>query len=243
MVHETVVLEGHLIDSDIMRRVFDRVVEGGGAFEVQEFRVGRTNDEGSYARIDVRAEDPEDLDAIVESLRYIGAVSESGPGSCVFAPAEADGILPDEFYSTAKTISGTSELREALTDARIPMVRKQGIVGDLLDPRVSGVVVASINFLIAVGEARSLEEVASRVAQLAAEEEGTVVAEVQSAVALDAGQVARLEAALSKATGKRVQAKVVTDPALIGGLVAKIGDTVFDGSVKSRFADVREQWG
>ena len=59
MVHETVVLEGHLIDSDIMRRVFDRVVEGGGAFEVQEFRVGRTNDEGSYARIDVRAGDSE----------------------------------------------------------------------------------------------------------------------------------------------------------------------------------------
>jgi len=101
MVHETVVLEGHLIDSDIMRRVFDRVVEGGGAFEVQEFRVGRTNEEASYARIDVRAEDPEELDAIVESLRYIGAVSESGPGSCAFAPAEADGILPDEFYSTA----------------------------------------------------------------------------------------------------------------------------------------------
>jgi hypothetical protein len=52
VVHETVVLEGHLIDSDIMRRVFDRVVEGGGAFEVQEFRVGRTNEEASYARID-----------------------------------------------------------------------------------------------------------------------------------------------------------------------------------------------
>jgi F-type H+-transporting ATPase subunit delta len=76
-----------------------------------------------------------------------------------------------------------------------------------------------------------------------AEHEGTVVAEVQSAVALDAGQIARLEAALSRATGKRVQAKVVTDPALMGGLVAKIGDTVFDGSVKSRFSDVREQWG
>ena len=58
-----------------------------------------------------------------------------------------------------------------------------------------------------------------------------------------AGQIARLESALSRATGKRVQAKVVTDPALMGGLVAKIGDTVFDGSVKSRFSDVREQWG
>ena len=42
MVHDTITLEGHLIDSDIMRRVFDRVVEEGGEFEVQEFRVGRT---------------------------------------------------------------------------------------------------------------------------------------------------------------------------------------------------------
>ena len=149
----------------------------------------------------------------------------------------------DEFYSAAKTISGTSELRETLTDARIPVGRKQGIVEDLLGPLVDRVVVASINFVIAVGETRSLDEIASRLAQLVAEHEGTVVAEVQSAVALDAGQIARLEAALSRATGKRVQAKVVTDPALMGGLVAKIGDTVFDGSVKSRFSDVREQWG
>jgi lysine-ketoglutarate reductase/saccharopine dehydrogenase-like protein (TIGR00300 family) len=101
VVHETVVLEGHLIDSDIMRRVFDRVVEGGGEFEVLEFRVGRTNQEASFARIDVRAPEPETLDAIVEGLSYLGAVSEAGAGDCAFAPAEADGILPDEFYSTA----------------------------------------------------------------------------------------------------------------------------------------------
>ena len=100
MVHETVVLEGHLIDSDIMRRVFDRVVEGHGEFEVLEFRVGRTNEEASFTRIDIRAEDPAALEAIVEGLRYIGAVSEAGPGDCAFAPAERDGILPDEFYST-----------------------------------------------------------------------------------------------------------------------------------------------
>jgi lysine-ketoglutarate reductase/saccharopine dehydrogenase-like protein (TIGR00300 family) len=101
VVHDTVVLEGHLIDSDIMRRVFDRVVEGGGEFEVLEFRVGRTNQEASFARIDVRAPEPETLDAIVEGLSYLGAVSEAGAGDCAFAPAEADGILPDEFYSTA----------------------------------------------------------------------------------------------------------------------------------------------
>jgi len=101
MVREVVVLEGHLIDSDIMRRVFDRVVEDGGEFEVLEFRVGRTNDEPSFTRIEVRAADPEALETIIEGLNYLGAVVEGGAGDCAFAPAERDGILPDEFYSTA----------------------------------------------------------------------------------------------------------------------------------------------
>lgn len=98
MVNESFTLEGHLIDSDIMRRVFDKVVEGGGEFEVLEFRVGRRNDEPSFARIDVRAEDPQALEAILEGLRYLGAETETGDAA--FAPAERDGILPDEFYST-----------------------------------------------------------------------------------------------------------------------------------------------
>jgi lysine-ketoglutarate reductase/saccharopine dehydrogenase-like protein (TIGR00300 family) len=98
MVHETVTLEGHLIDSDILRRVFDKVVEEGGEFEILEFRVGRRNDEASFARIDVRAGEPAVLDRILEGLRYLGAATDTG--DCAFAPAEADGILPDEFYST-----------------------------------------------------------------------------------------------------------------------------------------------
>jgi lysine-ketoglutarate reductase/saccharopine dehydrogenase-like protein (TIGR00300 family) len=98
MVHETITLEGHLIDSDIMRRVFDRVVEEGGEFEVKEFRVGRTNDEPSFARIEIRAAHPDALDRILEAVRYLGATTEVG--DCAFAPAERDGILPDDFYST-----------------------------------------------------------------------------------------------------------------------------------------------
>lgn len=98
MVHETITLEGHLIDSDIMRRVFDRVVEEGGEFEVREFRVGRTNEEPSFARVEIRAGAPDVLDRILEAVRYLGATTEVG--DCTFSAAEADGILPDEFYST-----------------------------------------------------------------------------------------------------------------------------------------------
>ena len=99
MVTETVLLEGHLIDSDILKRVFDRVVEEGGGFEVQEFRVGRTNAEPSSASITVSAEDLQGLDRILEALAYLGAATPTSQDAR-FAPAEADGILPDEFYST-----------------------------------------------------------------------------------------------------------------------------------------------
>jgi lysine-ketoglutarate reductase/saccharopine dehydrogenase-like protein (TIGR00300 family) len=98
VVQETVRLEGHLIDSDILRRVFDRIVEEGGEFEILDFRVGKTNDLPSSAEIAVRARDPQALDAILEGLGYWGAVA--APGDVHVAPAEADGILPDEFYST-----------------------------------------------------------------------------------------------------------------------------------------------
>jgi lysine-ketoglutarate reductase/saccharopine dehydrogenase-like protein (TIGR00300 family) len=98
MLVETVTLEGHIIDSDILRKVMDRIVETGGRFEIEEFRVGRTNDETSFARLAVSAEDPARLDRVLESIAYLGAAARVEDAR--FAPAERDGILPDEFYST-----------------------------------------------------------------------------------------------------------------------------------------------
>jgi lysine-ketoglutarate reductase/saccharopine dehydrogenase-like protein (TIGR00300 family) len=116
MVEETVTMEGHLIDSDILRKAFARIVEGGGDFEIREFRVGKTNDDPSFLRMAIKAAAPDVVDKILEDLSYLGATTE-GPApargharkqaaaktlveNARFAPAEADGILPDEFYST-----------------------------------------------------------------------------------------------------------------------------------------------
>jgi lysine-ketoglutarate reductase/saccharopine dehydrogenase-like protein (TIGR00300 family) len=98
MVQETVTMEGHLIDSDILRRAFGRIVQEGGEFEVLEFRVGKKNDEASFVRLSVSAPDPHALDRILEGLNYLGA--STIVADAMFAPAESDGILPDEFYST-----------------------------------------------------------------------------------------------------------------------------------------------
>ena len=98
MVRETVVMEGHLIDSDVMRRAFNAIVEEGGTFEILDFKVGRTNDDPTRAVLEVAASDPVRLDRVLEHLSYFGASTQTGDAR--WTAAEADGILPDDFYAT-----------------------------------------------------------------------------------------------------------------------------------------------
>jgi F-type H+-transporting ATPase subunit delta len=70
-----------------------------------------------------------------------------------------------------------------------------------------------------------------------------VAAEVRSAVPLDEDQRRRLAEALSAATGRAVEVKVVVDPEVLGGVVAQVGDTVIDGSVRARLDELRERIG
>ena len=64
---------------------------------------------------------------------------------------------------------------------------------------------------------------------------------MRSAVPLDAQQQQRLAAALSQATGKQVEVKVIVDENVLGGIVARIGDTVIDGTVRRRLAQLKER--
>jgi F-type H+-transporting ATPase subunit delta len=66
------------------------------------------------------------------------------------------------------------------------------------------------------------------------------VAEVRSAVPLDDQQVAKIAAALGRATKKNIEVRVVVDPSLMGGIVATIGDTVIDGTVRHRLEQLKE---
>jgi len=167
-----------------------------------------------------------------------------GYASALLDISTAEGeTVADEIYRAALALDGNAELIDTLADVRIPGERKQGIVDELLGSRASKVTVAAINFVVASGQARNLGDIARRLAEMAAEAEGDIVAEVRAPLALDADQLDRLQAALSTAMGRRVQVKVVVDPSVIGGLVAKVGDTVLDGSVEGRFTELREQWG
>jgi lysine-ketoglutarate reductase/saccharopine dehydrogenase-like protein (TIGR00300 family) len=98
-LEERVEAQGHLIDSHIMERIFDTVVEYQGRFEVEQFRIGRTNSDTSYLRLKVNTDDPESMRQILSQLLGLGC-SLVDTGDAELVRVERDRCAPDDFYST-----------------------------------------------------------------------------------------------------------------------------------------------
>jgi F-type H+-transporting ATPase subunit delta len=163
----------------------------------------------------------------------------------LFAVAAAEGTIAeveDELFRFARTLEGSDELRNALTDAHIPASRRQQIVEDLLGGKASSVTTALVSLVVGTGRARDLPAIIDSLVQMSAAASQKAVAEVRSAVELTDDQKARLAAAIAKATGKQVEVKVVVDPSVLGGVVTTIGDTVIDGSVRTRLDQLKNSF-
>ncbi|MGH2541268.1 MAG: TIGR00300 family protein, partial [Ardenticatenaceae bacterium] len=98
-VSEEIVLRGHIIDSLILPRVFDTVMDLGGDFNVQEIRVGKHKADPSFARLQVFANSAAQLDQILHRLTDYGAEIVTSD-DVKTKPAPRDGALPPDFYST-----------------------------------------------------------------------------------------------------------------------------------------------
>jgi F-type H+-transporting ATPase subunit delta len=160
----------------------------------------------------------------------------------LFGVARAEGTLgevEDELFRFSQTLEGNDELRTALTDPLIPAARRQQIVEDLLGGKASPTTVALVSMVVGTGRARSLPAIIRKLVEMSAAEANKEVAEVRSAVPLTDDQRARLAKALGQATGKDIEVKVVVDPSVLGGIVAQVGDTVIDGSVRRRLDQLR----
>ena len=160
--------------------------------------------------------------------------------------ADAEGALEsveDELYAFSQAIQREPRLREALTDPQLPVERKRAMLQALLGQRASKHTVSLLGFVVEQGRAKDLDRIAVAVAEQAAERRRHALAEVRTAMPLDEERRARLAQALSKATGKELELKVVVDPSVIGGVVAHVGDQVIDGSIKHKLELARQQLG
>ncbi len=162
----------------------------------------------------------------------------------LFEIARAEGTIDeveDELFRFARSYESSDELRNALSDEQIPASKRQAIVEDLLGGKVTPTTTQLISMVVGSGRSRDLPAIVDKLVARASTAKNLEVAEVRTAVPLTADQETRLAAALANATGKQLNLKVVVDPSVLGGLVATVGDTVIDGTVRTRIEQLKSR--
>src|SRR5256712_4443947 len=99
MAHETILLHGHIVDSLLLPKVLDLVLQYGGSFELAHIRIGKTPEEPSHARIIVHAESPQRLAQIIAAGPAPRAAIQK-EADCPQQEAPPDRALPDDLYIT-----------------------------------------------------------------------------------------------------------------------------------------------
>jgi F-type H+-transporting ATPase subunit delta len=167
-----------------------------------------------------------------------------GYARALFEIARAEGTLDeveDELFRFARSYESSEELRNALTDDQVPAEKRQAIVEDLLGGKATSTTTQLVSMVVGSGRGRELPAIVDQLVQRAAGAKYLSVAEVRTAVALSDDQKARLKAALENATGTSISLKTVLDPSVLGGVVATIGDTVIDDTVRTRIDQLKSR--
>lgn len=151
----------------------------------------------------------------------------------------------DEITSDVKllgtAISGSRQLKLFLASPIVNHDRKKSVVNELFRSKIGDLVYRFVILLIDKGREELIEEIVVQYQSLLDDMMGIVRADVRGAYQFDPGELANIEMRLTKVTKRKVHAAFSVDPKLIGGFIAKIGDTVYDGSLRRQLELLRLQ--
>jgi F-type H+-transporting ATPase subunit delta len=168
--------------------------------------------------------------------RYARAVLEIGTANGTLDKLGAD------LRSLAKAMHESAELVTALINPAIRRADRRRVIDGLLDRIGAAPHTRNLVYLLLDGERLSSVAAISREVDAMIEAKaGRMSAEVTSARPLDASQLSQIINALEKLSGKKVAVTRREDPALLGGIVAKLGDTVYDGSLRTQLRTLRDE--
>jgi F-type H+-transporting ATPase subunit delta len=171
---------------------------------------------------------------LADALEQVGVVA-------TVRSAGAKGrVVGDELFAVRRLVDDNSGLRDALADQGRSVEDRVGLVRTLLGDKVEPASLTLVEQAVAGGTGH-IASVLDDYQQVAATELGARVAVVHSARELSDDELGRLTKALGRQYDAEIQAHVVVDPELVGGIRVEIGDEVIDGTVVSRLADARRK--
>ncbi len=162
----------------------------------------------------------------------------------LFAIGKEDGkyeTYNESLQGVAGLFTSTPEVEDALTNPLYPVdIREKvmaGIIGSIDAEKVLG---NFLTLLVQKKRAEIIPEIAEQFQIMVDDDNNISHGTVVSAVELDAGLQEKVQATLEKLTGKKVELTTSVDPLIIGGIIAKVGDLVLDGSIRTQLASLKD---
>jgi F-type H+-transporting ATPase subunit delta len=170
------------------------------------------------------------------SLQYANALADIALAQGAAEPALRQLIDFRDAYTES------AELRNFMATPAIDREAKHGVIEKLVARIGASKIVRNFLFVIADhGRMQSLPEIVEAFQEVVCKRQGISDAEIFSAVELSAAQKAEFAFTLERMTGQRIEAKYSLDPSLLGGAVVRIGDAIYDGSVRNRLNEMRSK--
>jgi F-type H+-transporting ATPase subunit delta len=170
------------------------------------------------------------------SLQYANALAD-----IALAQGAADPVLR-QLMDFREAYAESSELRNFLASPAVDREAKHGVIEKLVARLGATKIVRNFLFVVADhSRMHILPEIVDSFQEVVRERQGIAEAEISSAVELSAAQKAEFAFTLERMTGQRIEAKYSLDPSLLGGAVVRIGDSIYDGSVRNRLNEMRSK--
>jgi F-type H+-transporting ATPase subunit delta len=168
------------------------------------------------------------------SLQYANALADIALAQGAAEPALKQ--LADFGAACAES----AELRNFLASPAVSRDAKHGVIEKLIARLGASKILRNFLFVIADHQrTHILPEIITAFQEVVRQRQGIAEAEISSAVELSAAQKAEFARTLERITGKRVEAQYSLEPALLGGAVVRVGDTIYDGSLRNRLNELR----
>ncbi|MGZ6372365.1 MAG: ATP synthase F1 subunit delta [Candidatus Limnocylindria bacterium] len=169
---------------------------------------------------------------VTAARRYAEAAFEIG---------RADGTLDawERDMGIIGVTMGHPQLRRLLQHPAIPFAEKERVLRSVMGRGVAPAAVNLVLLMVRRGRPGAIEPMIARFSELLRRERGIALAQVRSALPLDDGQRAEIVSRLRALTGSQIEMEETVDPDLIGGVAVRIGDQLYDASVRSRLERLR----
>jgi F-type H+-transporting ATPase subunit delta len=168
------------------------------------------------------------------SLQYANALAD-----VALAQGAAD-AAQKQLGDFAAAFEASAELRNFLTSPGVPREAKHEVIEKIAARLGAGKIIRNFLFIVADHQrTHVLPEIVASFQNVIRQRQGIAEAEVSSASELSPAQKKRFVQTLERLTGKKIEAKYSLDPKLLGGAVVRVGDTIYDGSVRSSLNEMR----